>query len=76
MEKKISNVVIWAERPEEISAIESVLWQKKFSYNINMELLCAKVFESLAPSEWDQVMDEIMERVNVLNLAEETYGNK
>ena len=63
MERKISNVVIWAEEPKEMRAIEEVLWQKKFAYNIDMDSLSAEVFESLAPSQWDKILDEIMDRI-------------
>ena len=63
MKRELSNVVIWAEEPKELKAIEEVLRQKKFAYDIFMEPMYAEVFESLAPSEWDKILGEIMARI-------------
>ena len=65
MKRELSNVVIWAEGPKELKAIEEVLRQKKFAYDIFTftEPPYAEVFESLAPSEWDKILDEIMARI-------------
>ena len=64
MERKLSNVVIWAEESKELKAIEEVLRQKKFAYDIFTEPMYAEVFESLAPSEWDKILDEIIAKIN------------
>ena len=64
MERKLSNVVIWAESPEELRVMEEVLRQKKFDYDINTGSLCAEIFESLSPSGWDEILDEIMAKID------------
>ena len=61
MKKELSNVVIWAEGPKELKAIEEVLRQKKFAYDIFMDPPYAEVFESLSPSDWDKILDEIQQ---------------